>query len=353
MHPQSIVLLVTPKMLPDFAKPEVAVAQFFEHYEPLTSRAAETIVIFAVGNSDQILNYRGVEYWRDNVEWARTTDFIPVSDRVLDYYQIDGIVRAFKSGATKVKVYDQIDSGGEFTVTNNFKYVLHPECTINKWGMFDVRGRLQSDESVYASAPNGIAEGTLCGEFLADQVSRYIHDLGFDGILYGNQLGTRGRWHAGDGPGYSVAESAAIQAFLEYSQRVFAGKDLMWFDSYNNVEVERKTFSFPSDGYRYFDYLIASGFCVMPRAKPYPDDLSSKLQIKSRPRILATLDYVDPWYTYNSMTDYPGCSSQLEMTAVDYRYEIDGIMFFANDETGKLVPRELVESFAARFFGNQ
>jgi hypothetical protein len=356
MHPQSIVLLVTPKMLPDFAKPEVAVAQFFEHYKSLTSRAAETIVIFAVGNSDQILNYRGVEYWRDSVEWARTTDLIPVSERVLDYYQIDGIVRAFKSRATsagiKLKVYDQIDSGGEFTITNNFKYVLHPECAANKWGMFDVRGRLQADELVYASAPNSIAEGTLCGEFLADQVSQYIHDFGFDGILYGNQLGTRGRWFAGDGPGYSVEEAAAIQAFLGYSQRVFAGKDLMWFDSYNNVQVERETFSFPADGYRYFDYLIASGFCVMRPTKEdqYLDNLRSKLQMKSRPRILATLDYVDPWYTYNSMTDYPGCSARLEETAVEYRYEIDGIMFFANDEVGALVPRKLVESFATRFF---
>jgi hypothetical protein len=359
MHPQSIVLLVTPKMLPDFANPEVAVAQFFERYKSLTSRAAEVIVIFAVGNSDHILNYRGAAYWKDNAEWARTTDGIPVSDRVLDYYQIDGIVRAFKSGATsagiRLKVYDQIDSGGEFTVTNDFKYVLHPECTLNKWGMFDIRGRLQADELVYASAPNGIAEGTLCGDFLADQASQFIHDLGFDGILYGNQLGTRGRWVAGDGPGYSVEEAAGIRTFLEYSQRVFAGKELMWFDSYNNVQVERETFSFPADGYSYFDYLIVSGFCVTTttRADQYLDDLTSKLQIKNRPRILATLDYVDPWYSYNSMTDYPTCSARLEETALDHRYEIDGIMFFANDEVGALVPRELVESFAARFFDSQ
>jgi hypothetical protein len=346
-------------MLPDFANPEVAVAQFFERYMPLTSRAAEVIVIFAVGNSDHILNYRGAAYWKDNVEWARTTDGIPVSDRVLDYYQIDGIVRAFRSGAAsagvKLKVYDQIDSGGEFTITNDFKYVLHPECTLNKWGMFDVRGRLQADEIVYASVPGGIAEGALCGEFLADQVSQYIHDVGFDGILFGNQLGTRGRWVAGNGPGYSATEAAGIRGFLEYSQRVFAGKDLMWFDSYNNVQVERETFSFPADGYRYFDYLLVSGFCVMvtTRVDQYLDDLISKLQIKSRPRILATLDYVDPWYTYNSMTDYAVCSAQREKTALDHRYEIDGIMFFANDEMGALVPRKLVESFAARFFESQ
>jgi len=153
-----------------------------------------------------------------------------------------------------------------------------------------------------------------------------------------------------------VAEEAAgIESFLEYSRRAFAGKDLMWFDSYNNVQVERETFSFPADGYRYFDYLLVSGFCVMvtTRVDQYLDDLISKLQIKSRPRILATLDYVDPWYTYNSMTDYAVCSAQREKTALDHRYEIDGIMFFANDEMGALVPRKLVESFAARFFESQ
>jgi hypothetical protein len=358
MHPQSIVLLVTPKLLPDFGSPDAAVAQFFERYKPLTSRAAETIVIFAVGNSDHILNYRGVGYWSDSVEWARTTNFIPVSTRTLDYNQIDGIVRAFRSGGVaaelNVKVYDQIESGGEFTITNNFKYVLHPECTPNKWGMFDIRGVLRADELVYATAPDGIAEGALCGEFLADQVSAYVYDLGFDGILYGNQLGTRGRWFAGDGPGYSADEANAIDAFLDYSQRVLAGKGLIWFDSYNNVEVERKTFSFPAGGYRYFDYLIASGFCVMlPTMDQYLDNLRSKLQIKSRPRILATLDYVDPWYPYNSMTDYAGCSGRLEETAMKYRYDIDGVMFFANDRVGGMVPRKLIESFAERFFGRR
>ncbi len=53
------------------------------------------------------------------------------------------------------------------------------------------------------------------------------------------------------------------------------------------------------------------------------------------------------------MADYAGCSAQLEITAVDFRYEIDGIMFFANDETGALVPRQLVDSFAARFFARE
>ena len=312
-------------------------------------------MIFSVGNSDNILNYRGTDFWQDTVEWARLTDGIVVSNRVLDYRLIDGIVRAFKSRATaagiKLKVYDQIDSGNEFTITNNFKFVRHSECMNNKWLSYDVGVPMRADNSVYASAPNGIAGGKLCGEFLVDQASQYLRDLGFDGILYDNQLGTRGRWLPGNGPGYSAKESAAILAFLEYSQRVFGDKEVMWFDSYNNVQVERETFSFPADGYQYFDYLIASGFCVITNPQRYLDNLRSKLQLRDRTRVLATLDYVDPWYTYNSMTAYPAESAGLERIAIAYRYDIDRIVFFANDDKGALVPRKLIESFATRFLG--
>jgi len=356
MHPQSVVLLVTPKMIPDFDKPDSAIAHFFDNYKTLTSRAAQVIVIFAVGNSDHILEYRGLAGWGDKIEWARTTDFIPVSDRVLDYNQVNRIVTAFRSGAlaagVNLKIYDQIDSSGEFTVTNIFKYQVHQECTVNRWAMYDVRAHLQADKYSYATRPNGITEGTLCGEFLADQVSQYMRDLSFDGVLYGNQLGTRGRWFPGDGPGYSVDEASGIDAFLSYSRRVFGDKGLIWFDSYNNVKEEHDTFSFPADGYQYFDYILASGFCVITTSALYVDDLKSKLRIPNRPKVLATLDYVDPWYSYNSMKDYPVESAKLEDIAVDYRYQIDGIMFFANDETGALVPRTLVDVFALRFFGS-
>ena len=357
MRPQTIALLVTPKMLPNFDRPDDAIRQFFLRYSPLTSKAAKVIVIFSVGNSDHILGYGGVDHWDDQIDWARTTDFIPISARTLTYKQIDSIVRAFRIQAAELgfplSIYEQIDSGNEFTATNTFKYVEHPECTANKWGMFDIRGRLLSDRRSYATAPDGISDGTLCGDFLVDQVADYIRDLGFDGILYDNQLGTRGRWHAGDGPGYSLEETDAIRSFLSRSRVALGDKGLMWFDSYNNTQVEKETFSFPFDAYQDFDYLIASGFCVMTEPTPYTDDLDSKLAIKGHAEILATLDYVDPWYSYNSKDDYPVCSSRLEGTAIQYRDRIDGIMLFANDETGALVPASFIDSFAARFFVDQ
>lgn len=353
--PQSIVLLVTPKMFPDFDNPGPAITAFLDHYQPLTSRGAETIVIFAVGNSDHILGYRGSGYWSDRAEWARLTDGIPVSTRTLDYNQIAGIVRAFKARAgaygMKLKVYDQIDSGTEFTPVNIFKDYRHNECMTIEFLSYNVGARMLADDSVYASAPNGIAAGTLCGHFLADQAARYVDDLGFDGILYKNQLGTRGRWVPGNGPGYSDEEAAAIENFLAYSRTALAGKDLMWFDSYNNVSVERETFSFPAGGYRHFHYLIASGFCVVTTSERYLDNLRSKLEHAKGPRILATLDYVDPWYTYDSMIDFPEESARLEEIAIEYREDIDGVMLFAHDEVGALVPRGKIESFASRFFG--
>ncbi len=348
------MLLVTPKILPDFNHPENAIAAFFEHYKPLTARASETIVIFAVGNSDHILGYRGRDYWNDSIEWARTTNFVPISEATLDYNQLARIIVAFRSRAAAVginlKILDHIDSGSEFTVSNDFKYVAHPECTANAWGMYDIRAELSEDDRVFATRPEGIDEGTTCGQFLADQAAAYMSDVGFDGMLFDNQLGTRGRWHEGDGPGYSADEADAIQKFLEYTRTAFAGKQLMWFDSYNNIQVERETFSFPLTGYQSFDYLIASGFCVTEETRPYTDNLTSKLSLTGGPRILATLDYVDPWYDYRSMHDYWWCSQGLEQTAIDYRTEIDGIMFFANDSKGELVPRDAINSFAMRFW---
>ena len=71
MRPQTLVLFATPKFVFDFDNPEADVDKFLRHYGSLTSRAAETIVIFAVGNSDHMLTYRGSAFSADSVEWAR------------------------------------------------------------------------------------------------------------------------------------------------------------------------------------------------------------------------------------------------------------------------------------------
>ena len=258
-----VVLLVTPKMIADFANPDSSVAKFFANYNSLTSKASQTIVIFAVGNGDHMLVYRGPSFLEDTVTWARFTDGIAVSNRILTYLQVESIVSSFKTHAAalgiSLKVYDHMDSGNEFS-ENTFRYGRHAECMDSTWASYDIRGSLHADRFSYATAPTGIAAGTLCGTFLADQVSAYLHDLGFDGVLYGNQLGTRGRWLPTNGPGYTDAEALAIQNFMQYSKADLGADDLMWFDSYNDVAIEHSTFSFPGTAYQYFNYLIAAGF---------------------------------------------------------------------------------------------
>jgi hypothetical protein len=351
--PQTVVLFATPKFISDFSSPDADIERFLDHYAPLTTPASQTIVIFAVANSDQILLYRGADAWDDQVDWARYTNFTPVFYRPITYRQIAGIVQAFKRAAVArgltLSVLDQIDSGNEFA-QNLFKEGLHRECFPSDFSSYDIRAPLAPDKGVFATERTGIPAGLSCGHFLADQTARYVDDLGFDGILYGNQLGTRGRWLASNGPGYSAGEAAAISEFFAYSKRALGDKTLMWFDSYNNTRVEHDTWSVPPEAYGSFDYIIAAGFCVITDPDKYQDDLASKLKLRPHPRIIATLDYVDPWYMYNSMTAYPQESSRLEDIAVANRTRVDGIVFFANDEMGQLVPSSKIEAFASRYF---
>lgn len=353
LGPQSVVLLATPKIVSDFDAPQPDVTRFLEHYAPLVARAHETIVIFAVGNSEHVLTYKGPEHWNTPVEWARFTGPIQVSERTLNYQQIHGIVGAFRRAADslgiRLKVYDQVDGGAEF-VREYFKLNHHPECFPRDFDSFDIRAPLVADTVSYASAPNGIVAGTTCGRFLVDQVGHYARDLGLDGMFYGNQLGTRGRWQPDNGPGYSDAEADAIRSFLAYSREKLEGRGVIWFDSYNNAQVERDTWSFPPDGYRHFDYLMAAGFCVITFTERYLDNLRSKVGLRNQTRVLATLDYVDPWYDYDSMIDFPAASAALERIAIEYRHQIDGLFLFANDHNGQPVPRTLLEHFANRFF---
>ena len=357
--PHTVALFATPKVIDDFANPGPSVARFLDNYAPLTARAEETIVIMAVGNSDHILRYGGPSYLDDEIEWARWIhkehEWIPVSDQPLTYQHVAGIVQAFHDAAAtagiNLKVYDQFEKGREFAHVH-WRFSRHPECMDFEWDAYDIRGELTADEWVYASTPQGIAPGTLCGHFLVDQANHYLTDLGFDGILYGNQLGTRGAWLPDGGPGYSAEESLAIRDFLSYSREVYGEKGMMWFDSYNPIEVERSTYSFPEEGYGYFDYIMASGFCVVSYTGRYLDNLASKQALRDRTKILATLDYVDPWYEYDSMKDFPECSARLEAIAVNNRKQIDGVVFFASDEWGELIPRSTIESFARRFFGD-
>ena len=67
----TICPLITPKIIRDFNNPAEDVAGFFDYHRELFDGAEEVIVVFGVGNSDQMLEYRGKDFWDDNVNWAR------------------------------------------------------------------------------------------------------------------------------------------------------------------------------------------------------------------------------------------------------------------------------------------
>jgi len=358
---KDIVLFCTPKFIRDFDNPDASIAAFFDHYAPLIEgRHREAILIFAVGNSDHILGYQGKAYWDEPVEWARyiNNDLEhPFSEATLTYTQLHAIVLKFKAEAARrgipFKIYDQIDQAYEFCRTD-FKLGRHPECMRPEkpWGAYagyEIMNTMNADPSVYATAPQGIAQGKNCGDFLVEQTDAYVNDLEFDGILYGNQLGTRGHWFPEGGPGFSEEEAAAILHFFQYSKEQLGDKELMWFDSYNNLQIERDRYSVPAEAYQYFDYLMASGFCAVTDSDRYVDNLNSKVTLRPTVRVLATLDYVDPWYDYNSKDAFPEESQYLEAVAIENFARIDGVVMFGNDELGAFIPQELFMDFAEAF----
>ncbi len=358
---KSVVLFGTPKIIQDFDNPEPSIHAFFDHYAPFTDDVyGELILIFAVGNSEHILQYQGHDYWDMSVEWARYIgvegqfDHAIFSDDILTYQHIHDIVLAFKSEAQQrginFKIFDQIDQAYEFCLTN-FKGVRHPESMQpdmpwTEFGGYEIMASLNADYFHYATAPHGIEQDKNAGDFLAEQTAAYVHDLEFDGILYGNQLGTRGHWHADGGPGFSETEGNAILHFFQHSKEMLGDKDLMWFDSYNELTIEHARYSVPSEAYQYLDYLMVSGFCTITTPERYMANINSKIPLRNVTRILATLDYVDPWYTYNSKDIYAYESVQLEDTAIHYFDRMDGLVMFANDEQGNLIPAEIIEDFS-------
>jgi hypothetical protein len=354
--PKVVALLVTPKVIRDFEDPVPSVSAFFDHYAPLIKPASNTIIVVAVGNTEHILQYRGSDHWDDPVSWAWFTEFRENPDpRPLDYHGVSRILNAFRSEARRrrldVVIFDQIDQGREFAETR-WKDLRHPECLDRDFrDAFRVWQPLRPDAFEYVSAPGGIIEGTLCGDFLMDQASVYVSDLAFDGLLFHNQLGTRGQWLPTFGPGWSPWESAAIQHFVDRARERMGTRQLVWFDSYNPVAVEFSTWSWPRTAYGAFDYILAAGFAVITETDRYRANLRSKLDLSPPVPVLATLDYVDPWYEYNSATAFPAESERLEEIALLHRNEIAGVFLFGHDERGDLIPARLWEDFSDQFWG--
>jgi hypothetical protein len=253
-----------------------------------------------------------------------------------------------------VKVYDFFDQAKEFTETD-FKTRRHPECYLQgpKLTGIDIRSRLKADDGVYAAYPAGIPEGTLSADFIIYQTERYLSDLGFDGVLLLNQVGTRGRWFLEKSPGYSPEEAEAILQFFRNLKGRLGEKDLMWMDTYHTVEEEYAYWSVPRDAYNYMDCIGISQFCVLVDSRTALGNIRSKVELE-HPKVLACVDYVDCWYGYKSYAAYSTLSRRclkLEEYLVRYAGEVDGIWLMGHDEMGRYIPSYLLTRLNRKWKG--
>lgn len=359
-----LTLIVTPKLIRNFANPRPDIRAFFAHY-----RAALPFrrfrVVFAVGNSDHILSYPGRHAWGTPVPWARYTEDslhphrrgqqlprVPVSNAPLTYRQIAAIARVFRDEARHAGValtlLDQLDKNGEFAEIP-FKLAEHPEIFDRSWKTAGLRiaAPLTADPGPFAAYPSGIPAGTHSGSFIAKQVAAYVRDLGFDGIFLSNQVGTRGHWNPRRSPGYSSAEAREILRFFSRLREHLGDRELVWWDSTHPVAVERSRWSIDPRTYGRINVIAAAGFCVIRQDTPhYRASLESKLGA-GRP-VTATLDYVDPYYTYNSWRQYPRCAEDREDVAIARWDDLEGVFTFGHDERGALIPSSLLARFRAK-----
>lgn len=356
-------IIVTPKLLSDLTNPRPAIRKFFTYYaKHLPFRKYR--VVFAVGNSDHILGYPGRVGWNTTVPWARYTENslqprrpgqqlprVAVSQQTLTYRQIASIVRVLHEEArragVRLTVLDQLDKNGEFTEIP-FKTGKHPEIFSKVWrtaGLL-IAAPLTADPGPYAAYPSGIPAGTHSGTFIAKQTAAYVRDLGFDGIFLSNQVGTRGHWDPARAPGYSAAEAREITRFFRLLRQHLGTKEIVWWDSTNPVAVEHDRWSVDQAAYRFMDTIAAAGFCVIRSdVHHYRASLDSKLTLAHGPHVTATLDYVDPYYTYNSWRQFPHCAEALASIAAQHFDRLEGVFTFGHDERGQLIPAPLLHRF--------
>jgi hypothetical protein len=357
-------VIVTPKFLRDLTTPRPAIKEFFTYYTThLPFRTYR--VVFAVGNSDHILGYPGRDGWNTPVPWARYTEDslqprrpgqqlprVAISQQTLTYRQIAGIVRVFRDEArragVRLTILDQLDKNGEFTEIP-FKLTTHPEIFSKVWrtaGLL-IAAPLAADPGPYAAYPSGIPGRTHSGTFIAKQTAAYVRDLGFDGIFLSNQVGTRGHWDPRRAPGYSPKEAREITHFFRLLREHVGTKEIVWWDSTNPVAVEHDRWSVDQAAYRFMDTIAAAGFCVIrSNSEHYRASLESKLALGGHPRVTATLDYVEPYYTYNSWRQFPACSSTLKEIAAARWDALEGVFTFGHDERGNFIPERLLDRFA-------
>ena len=366
-----ISVLLTPKFIKNFDNPDEDINKFFKYYKKLLDEYKQIIIIFGIGNSDQILKYRGPGYLNDNVPWDRYINFTLknrkiISEQTLNYHQIKNIVRQIKylgkeNGYGEVKVFDLLDPGPEFC-ERDFKENRHLECmylddprnpnrVIGDWAFLDIISKLKKDSFQYSSYPEGIPEGTKTSDFVINQTRDYLKDMDMEGIWLQNAFGTVGQWDIKYARGYSEEESREILYFFKNLKLVLEKKEIMWFDSYWPKEYEHDYWSVPDEAYEYMAYLQIATYAVLCKSERIRPNLVSKMNLPCK--LIYSVDFVDPWYDYNTYKKYPERLRVIIEILKENIHNVDGIQIWANDEQGKFISRNELGRLKGMVYGKE
>lgn len=397
---QQICLWLTPKIFPRLSDPAPRVAEFFDHYAAWIDAGDELVLVFCAGNGDHVLNYRGAAGDAEAFDWARYNSYggphadahahnldwlrrvreggevsgnpfcagpmFILSEEKLTYRLLGGIYVALRAEAARrgivMKLLEYLEPGPEFCGAT-WKTERHPEAALGKAdaggtmaiGVIDVCSMLDADDRDYAAFPDGIAQDTVTGDFVAAQAAAFVEGFELDGIFLGNQFGLLGFWHPDHALEPTAQRRAGITRFFRALRSAFDDRLVYWMDSYWPAEVEGAAWAMDAENYLLLDAVMCSNFAVLVEPGQIAPNLTGKCRIRDRaeadglraPKILYSMDFVDPWYAYRSFLDHKLIYSYQRDTYRKHAAELDGIAFFANDTFGHYIPRAPLDSTLA------
>lgn len=386
---REVCLWLTPKVFADLAAPAAEAETFFDHYAAWVGRGDTLTLNFCAGNGDHILNYRGLDSWGDQFDWARYNcyagadvghhahnknwlervreggerSFNPysagpmfvLSEQTLSYELLAGIYAALRSAAERrgirLVLLEYLEPGPEFCASV-WKTELHPEGARGSadaggtiaTGVIDVTSTLHADSRRYAAYPDGIPADAITGDVVAAQTAAFVRDFGLDGVFLGNQFGLLGFWHPDNAPEPTTQRRAGITRFFRRMRAAMPDTLIYWMDSYWPASVEDSAWAMSPENYYQLDAIMVCTFAVLVERSQIEPNLRSRFALRGTevagrpaPRVLFSVDFVDPWYWYRTyLDDRRTFLFQQEMYA-KLGHEAEGITFFANDTFGHFV----------------
>jgi len=112
---KNITIMITPIMFKDFDVPQPDVEAFYDHYRDLIDGARELVIIYAVGQAEQMLAYQGKDSWDKTYPWAigmtGRTDTLSLRQIKL---HADTLRAEGRKRGTNVKIFEFLETGPEF-----------------------------------------------------------------------------------------------------------------------------------------------------------------------------------------------------------------------------------------------